>query len=234
MPYNFRFPFVAIFLCILTLTTADALAGQEVEESVFIVHMGGDTLSTEHYTRSADQLEGEIVDRRIGTVRYTATLGPDATVSRIELAVSPPGAPADAPPVQRATITFRGDTVISEMTGGADPEVQRIVSKTGVFPFLNSSFALVEQALMHVRTRGGEGPVELPMFLVMGGQTMPAIITPMGSDSATFALAGTELRAAIGADGRLLGASVPAQNLRVERVGGDAAPPTVPIGGRQR
>jgi len=64
----------------------------------------------------------------------TMAIEPDGTVSRLESRVWSVADPAGAPPNQVARITFRGDSVTAEITGGPQPVTQRFGTKAGALP----------------------------------------------------------------------------------------------------
>lgn len=214
---------------LLLLVLAPGLAAQRpAEQGGFVVLRGADTLAVERFSRGVDRLEGELLDRTIGQRwSYAAQLGPGGLVPTIETAIRTATAAEDAPPWQRATLTFRGDSVIAEIRSGESTQTQRLGSREGALPYLNLSLAIVEQILHRARALGGER-VEVPLFAVSGGQTFAAAVERRGRDSAVVSLGGVEMRLATDSEGRVLGGGVPAQGIslrRVERPGALRATP---------
>lgn len=188
------------------------------EPEAFVVLVGTDTFAVERIRRTVDRLSGEITGRQIGRIRYTAALRGDGLVSSIRLESWPPFSPDSAPPSETATVAFRGDSAIAEVaSGGGVPQEQRIVTREGALPLISVSFGLIEQLVLRARALGGD-EVEIPLFNLAGGVTIPARVRRLSDDSAVVAVAGTETRARIGVDGTLLGGRIAAQNLTFERV----------------
>jgi hypothetical protein len=191
------------------------------ERGVFTLTRGADTLATERFTRTPTQLDVDFATRAQGRFAYTATLQPDATVSRLEARFYRAGSAQGAAPSQQSVATFQGDTILAEeRREGGEPQSTRIATQRNAIPYLNPSMSLVEQIVRRARAvgGGGAGPVQVPTFIASSGaQTMTATITFIGADSATIALANAELRLRVDDAGRLLGARMPAQNLVVER-----------------
>lgn len=192
-------------------------------QSSFLLRRDADTVSVERFSRSETRLESELLVRAANArFRFEATLDGNGLVqvlrNRYWLATDTVG----AAPRQSAALTFQGDSVIAEITApAAAPVVRRLGSRAGALPNINPSFALMELFLARARRAG---VAEVPMFLVQGGQTVPALISWAG-DSATLQVAGSEMRVAVGREGRILGGRIPSQNLVIERLEG--APPAL-------
>src|SRR5690606_6835514 len=119
---------------------------EPTDQGAFIMSIGNDTLGVETFSRTTRTLAGEIAGQRLGRLRYTATLTPDALVSRCEMSAWPPNTPATAPPAQTADIAFQGDSVIAELTAAGGTQTQRFQTETGALPTFPTSIALLEQA----------------------------------------------------------------------------------------
>ena len=197
-------------------------AGASPQRATFVVTQAGDTLAIEKVTRTSGRAESELVVRGQGVHLHLAlSLAPDALVTAMEVAARPAAAKADAPPAQAGTLLFRGDSVIAEMTAPTR-STQRFAAGRGALPFVNMSMTVAEQLVRRARAVGGSR-VEVPMFVVGGAQVIPATVTWVGADTAVVTLGGVDLRAAVAADGRLLGAVVPSQNVRFTRIEGAAS-----------
>jgi dienelactone hydrolase len=190
------------------------VAGASAQQpSTFIMLMNNDTLAVERVTRTAGQLDGELVSQNLGVrVRYAATLAADGTMPRVETWSY---RAADTNGVH-VVMQQHGDTMIVELPG----RTMRLPSRTGALVYFNPSMGLLEQALLRGRTLGISSPVEVPLFQSAGGAVVPLSVTWVGSDSAHVALSGVAMNASLGVDGRLTGLSIPAQNVRVVRVEG--------------
>jgi hypothetical protein len=81
-------------------------------------------------------------------------------------------------------------------------------------PYLNMSFALLEQAVRRSKVGGTK---EVPFFNLGGGQTVSGKITSLGSDSLNLAIGDVQYHLRVDPAGRLLGASIPSQHVMVIR-----------------
>jgi len=109
---------------------------------------------------------------------------------------------------------FQGDSVILQIRTDTVSKEQRIGTKAGAMPFVNPSFLLIELALRRARILGGDS-VELPLFSVSGGQTIPLPIRRLGADSVLILLGGVPVRLAVNGAGAILGGQIPSQGLTV-------------------
>jgi uncharacterized protein len=207
---------------------AAPLVGQAVQQGAFVVRMGGDTLAIENYTRAADRIEGEITGRALGRMVYTASLGPAGTVTELTLQAWMPGVAPAVAPQQRVHVAFAADSVIVVVTGAAGEQTQRLPTQPGAIPYLNPSFALLERVLERARSLGGEAAsgdvVNVPLFLLQGGQTVVASVAWLARDSAAIAIAGSVMNVAVDAGGSITAAAAPAQQLTAVHVSGAHLP----------
>jgi uncharacterized protein len=214
---------VSLLLHAAAGATAPPLCGQAANQNAFIVFMAGDTLAVENFTRAPDRIEGEITGTGIGRLLYTVRIGPAATVGELSFQAWMPGVAPAAAPLQDVRITMTGDSAIVHIGTAAGVQTQRIASQPGAMPYLNPSFVLVELVLARARALGGDR-VDVPLFMVQGGQTVPATVVWHAPDSATITIAGSEMHARV-ADGDITAAAVPAQRLTVVRLDGAHATP---------
>jgi uncharacterized protein len=198
---------------------APLLPAQAAEENAFVVLMAEDTFAVENVSRTTDGITGEMTGAAIGRLVYSIDLGPAATVRRLTLRAWPPGASDETAPMQEARLEVRDDSVIVDIESAGTTTTQRFGSSEGVIPYLNPSFLTMEQALIRGRALEGNR-VEVPLLMVQGGQTMTAVVTFSGTDSATLAFAGVQVEATVDRTGRILSAAIPAQRLSVTRVDG--------------
>ncbi|HSJ06088.1 MAG TPA: alpha/beta fold hydrolase [Longimicrobiales bacterium] len=211
------FPLLAA-LC-AALAGPPAVCAQTPGSHAFVTVIGADTFAVENVTRSVGRLEGEITSLSMGRMVYVATLLQDGTVQRLDLQAWMPGADRDGAPMQHVRMTMRGDSIDMELTGAAGEQRRAIPTRSGATMYLNPSMALIEQLL--IRGRGPEGAtVDVPLFLLNGGQTIPATVARPAADSAVVVLGGATMHLAVDGEGRLLRAEVPAQRLTVTRVDG--------------
>lgn len=206
-------PLCALLAALLAASTARAQG-----DAFVLLTANGDTVAIERFTRNATSLEAELLVPTGGArFWYQATLAPDASVARFVNEFRPASAGRDAEPTQRAVFTFTGDSAIVEITGGGRSVTQRLGSRPGAVPFLNPSFALVEQIVRRARRIGGDS-VAVPAFMVQGGTVVPFVVRRLPGDSVDVAVGGVPSRLAVNAAGDVTGGSVPAQGLRIVRV----------------
>ncbi|MEO8450262.1 MAG: alpha/beta fold hydrolase [Gemmatimonadota bacterium] len=206
----------------LSLLCALLPVSARAQQGTFILRSGNDTISVERFTRTPTSLQTELL-LRTASVRMglTMDIGADGMVPKLESRVWGASDPATAPPKQLATITFRGDSVIVEISGSPQPAIQRLGTTAGALPYVNPSFAMVEVLIQRARRLGGASAV-IPLFLVAGGQTTPATVKTISADSVSVAIGGGDLRLAVDLDGRVLGGNFVGQPAVLERVAGNA------------
>ena len=192
--------------------TAPAAAAPQA--GTFHLIRAGDTIASERFTRTATRLDAQLGSRMGGRFVFGADLAADASITRLE-ASTYTGAAADTAAQQRSVATFRGDSVMLEVTG-AGARSSRIGTTRGVIPYVNPSPSLMEQILRRGRVLGGDS-VAVPILVVGGGQTVPAMVRFMGADSAVISLASVQVRARTDRSGALLGGTVPSQDIVIAR-----------------
>jgi hypothetical protein len=83
-------------------------------------------------------------------------------------------------------------------------------------PYLNLSFALLEQAVRRAWATPARSEVNL--FNLGGGQTLRAKISPLGTDSLALDIGNVSYRLKVDRQGRVLGGTIPMQNVVVDRM----------------
>jgi hypothetical protein len=193
---------------------------QAADSGAFLVRHGQDTVATEHFSRSTTRLEGTLKLRNSqGTSeRYAAVVAPDATLPLIEVTVQEgPDSGATRPRViQRARVIFKQDSVAIDEVGRAGLVTRVLGTEQGAVPYLNLSFALLEQAVR--RARAASGGSSVPFFNLGGGQTVVGKLSALGTDSLRLDIGNTRYHLRLDAQGRLLGARIPVQDVLVERL----------------
>ena len=208
-------------LGVLTAVAGAAGPAQAQERAYgFVYLIGTDTLGIERVSRpQPGVVVGDIHMRAQPRLEWTATLAGPGQATSLMLTAYRSGA-ADAPVLQRVSLTLDGDTVQADMSGptGAATK-QRIGSTRTAFLLMNASAAMIDLALD--RARATPAPVDtIPVFLTTGGQTVQSILRVWG-DSATWSIAGLETKLVL-EGGRLREAFVAQQNLRMRLVSGAA------------
>jgi len=204
------------------LLAATALPAQAQQGEYFILHSATDTISIERFRRTSTQLDAELLFK-VANVRYkfTADLAPDGSVTKLTNTYWQAADTVGAEPRQTAVMTFTGDSVIAEISGGGHSVTQRLGSEAGAIPILNPSISVMELVLARAKATGKS---EVPGFAVAGGKTFPITVTRPTPDSAVIIMAGAEARLAVDAQGRITGGGMPAQHLTVDRVSAAEAP----------
>jgi uncharacterized protein len=206
----------AVALAAAALGTPAAASAQLVDRAGYVVVQRSDTLAVEQVVTMGGETAVELVLPRQGIRwKYTLERTTDERVSGMESEVYMLAAHHGAPPVQRATIRFASDTVVVASMGME----QRFPSQEGVVPFVNLSAASLQQIARRARAIGG-ARVQLPVFIMAGGQTMQAVVENAG-DSSFIDLAGVRAHVALDANGRMVGGSVPTQQVQFIRVTGE-------------
>jgi hypothetical protein len=183
----------------------------------FVLLSGADTVGVERFTRSDDMLEGELTSEG-DRVRYRATTGSDALITRLELESYPSGS---ATREEWALLTFQGDSVIAEWQENGSTRRDADAAPAGTMAYFSPSVALLEQALRRARAIGGER-VEIPVLIVSAQRDVRmerAIVTWIGTDSAHIQVdQDNQMRVAVDAQGNISGGVNPPQNVRVDRI----------------
>lgn len=196
--------------CLIALPAAAAAQ----HPSTFVVLRGPDTLAVERVTRTPGRLDGDFLEKTQSVrIRYAATLGDSATITHFESWIS---RGADTTPISHAVLHEENDTMVVEVAGG---RTQHVATQSHAMIYINPSPALLEQAMRRARAIGGS-PVDVPLFALAGGATVPLTVTWVRSDSAQLTLGGVAMNARLGTDGTLTALAVPAQGVQIVRIQG--------------
>jgi hypothetical protein len=204
----------------LVLTVPVSVSAQTAADSgTFVVRHAGDTVATERFSRTPTHLEGTLAIRNTKSTseRWSAVVAPDATLPLIEVTVRE-GADSEAgraKVLQRARVIFKEDSAAVDEVGGAGLMTRIFGTERGAMPYLNLSFALLEQAVR--RSRATSATDRIAFFNLGGGQTKSARLSPLGTDSLNLDLGDVEFHLRVDAAGRVLGGRIPGQDVVVER-----------------
>ncbi len=145
-------------------------------------------------------------------------LAPDASVPLIDVAVreDADSGRVKAKLVSRARVIFREDSAAVDAIIGQTIETRVFGTQVGAIPYLNMSFALLEQAIRRSRADGAR-PGQVPFFNLGGGQTVSGTLHPVGTDSMALAIGDVEFRLRVDPAGRVLGGAIPKQDVVVDR-----------------
>ncbi len=209
--------------CVLALVLGSALpaGAQTVADSgTFVVRHSGDTVATETFSRQETTIHGTLSLNNSNHTfhRYTAVIAPDASVPMIDVAVreDADSGRVKAKLVQRARVIFKEDSAAVDAIMGQSIETRVFGTQVGAIPYLNMSFALLEQAIRRSRAAGAT-PGQVPFFNLGGGQTVSGKLRPVGSDSMALAIGDVEFRLKVDREGRVLGGAIPKQDVVVDR-----------------
>jgi hypothetical protein len=209
--------------CVVALVLGSALpaAAQTVADSgTFVVRHSGDTVATETFSRQETTIHGKLSlnNSKHTFHRYTAVLAPDASVPMIDVSVreDADSGRVKAKLVQRARVIFKEDSAAVDAIIGQSIETRVFGTQAGAIPYLNMSFALLEQAIRRSRASGAT-PGQVPFFNLGGGQTVSGTLKPVGSDSMALAIGDVEFRLKVDPQGRVLGGAIPKQDVLVDR-----------------
>jgi hypothetical protein len=205
---------------LLLLPVPGLLAQTAADSGTFVVRHAGDTVATETFARGATSLQGTLTLNNFKHTfhRYTAVVAPDASVPMIDVALreDADSGRIKARLLQRARVIFREDSAAVDAVIGQAISTQVLGTQAGAIPYLNMSFALLEQAVRRSRANGT--PLrQLPFFNLAGGQTVSGTLTPVGSDSLALAIGDVEFRLKVDPEGRVLGGAIPSQDVLVDR-----------------
>ncbi len=211
---------------VLTLGAAgSAFAGRldaqtaAADSGTFVIRHAADTIGIERFERTATTLKGTLALRSAkGTAQvYEAVVAPDASVALIEVTVqqTPDSGQTKGRVVQRARVIFKEDSAAVDDVTNHGLQTRVFGTERGAVPYLNLSFALLEQAIRRSRV----SRLEVPLFNLGGGQTVDGKVSPLGTDSLALAIGSVEFHLRVDDAGRVLGARIPAQEVVAERIG---------------
>lgn len=215
IPSRLRSALVAVLLA-----GAPPLVAQTPPDSgTFVIRRGTDTVATERFARTETGLDGTLFlnNSRNTFQHYNLVVGPDATVPMVEVTVreDADSGRVKARLVQRSRVIFREDSAAVDAVMGQRIETLVLGTQPGAVPYLNLSFAMLEQAVRRSRAPGAHAMV--PFFNLGGGQTVSGTISPLGADSLNLAIGDVEFHLRVDDVGRVLGARIPAQDVVVDR-----------------
>jgi len=148
----------------------------------FLVRLGQDTTSAEHYTRSATHLEVQQVGRVPRVLRrlYTYDFAKDA-MTKMSLTATPPGAAA---PIQNVDVTVGTDSVRAQFRGGTNPAQNVTVATVpGIWLIaVSSPWAVYERLTMKLMA-GKADTIGIPVYFIGAGSTDWLTVKKLGRDS---------------------------------------------------
>ena len=223
----FVFAFVAVTACAaqvppagqprdtspsVPMPRAGSRAMMAADSGVLSLQQTGRDVFTERYVRTADRVTTTLTAPGLHAM-LDLRMGPGATVRRLEVRQFS----ASNAPQGSVTAEFRGDSVIGEATSpNAPPQAIRQAVPAGSIPFVNPSPVLMEQIVLRARAIGGN-PVQVPIWLVVGGgQSVTSTVT-FEEGRARFNLGPVEVHVTLDEQGRITGGTIPQQGLTLAR-----------------
>jgi hypothetical protein len=205
---------------ILVLAIPVVLRAQSSTDSgTFVLLRARDTVAVEQFSRGPTNLEGTLALRNAKKTseRYSAVIAPDATLPLIEVTIREgvDSGARKAKIVQRARVIFKQDSAAVDEVGDAGLMTRVFGTEAGAVPYLNLSFALLEQAVRRARATPGGSSVSF--FNLGGGQTLSAKLSPLGADSLKLDIGDIRFDLRVDSAGRVLGGRIPVQDVVVYR-----------------
>jgi hypothetical protein len=194
------------------------------DSGAFVIRHASDTVAIERFARTSTGLNGtlEIRDEKHTSQSYNVVVAPDASVALIEVTVKERSREAlRGRVVHQARAIFRQDSVAVDDMSGHGLQTRVFGTERGAVPYLNLSFALLEQAVLRARAADSAGG-RVPLFNLGGGrqgggQTLDAKVSPLGGDSLVMAIGNVEFHLRVDSSGRVLGGRIPAQDVVADR-----------------
>jgi hypothetical protein len=204
----------------LVLASPVVLRAQSSADSgTFVLLRARDTVAVEQFSRGPTKLEGTLALRNTKQTseRYSAVIAPDATLPLIEVTIREgvDSGARKARIVQRARVIFKQDSVAVDEIGDAGLMTRVFGTEAGAVPYLNLSFALLEQAVRRARATPGRSSVSF--FNLGGGQSLSAKLSPLGADSVKLDIGDIRFDLRVDSTGRVLGGRIPVQDMVVYR-----------------
>ena len=213
----------------LALGAASHRAAAQSDSGTFVIRHGADTIATERFTRTPTSLHGTLALRNAKRTSqdYEAVVAPDASVPLIEVIVRESQDTARVQDsvkvkgkvVQRARVIFKEDSAAVDDVTNHGLQTRVFGTGRGAVPYMNLSFALLEQAIRRARA-AATSPGQVPLFNLGGGQTVEGKVSRLGADSMAVDIGSVEFHLKVDPSGRVLGGSIPKQQLFADRVAG--------------
>ncbi len=189
--------------------------------AVYLILRGNDTVVVERVRRTATAISATIAVRNQPSLELGYTLAPDHSIPTSTMLVRGVNVPPDVPPLQEASLTFKGDSAYLEVRGGGVARSLQRQTRAGALPINNNDFVILEQFVRIARARGVR-TLTLPVFATGAGQTLDATLDLLGADTARFTVAGNVTLATVDEAGNMTGGSLPGQGMRIAVVLGAA------------
>jgi hypothetical protein len=197
-------PRIALLPLLLASLPAMLSAQGRTERGAFITSLGTDTLAVEQFTRTPARLETDLAVRvpRTRRIHFVATLNPDQTVARLDIAVQPT-VPAPDAPAFSGQMVFGKDSAITTVHAGDSTQTLQTAIAAGAMPISSASYALYEQIFLHLK-KSGRDSLAFQIVPIGGNQAYPTYAVRRGPDAMDFSYFGSPAHAKVDKDGNLL------------------------------
>ena len=196
-----RVPPLATLFLLLVL----AVPARADDSGNFVVRLGQDTTSVEHYVRTASRLEIDQVGRAPRTLRRHFTYDmKDGAITHVSIVATPPGAAA---PLQTAEVAYEGDSLRVEIKNGtAPPQVtHQPLSLGALLLFSSSPWAVYEGQIMKL-VKAKSDTLGGPLYIVGFPAPERFLLRKLGRDSVAISdTHGDVYHAAVDRAGRIQG-----------------------------
>ncbi len=163
---------------------AAASTSASAQQTSFVYRLGRDTIAVEQFTRTANRVTGEVVNRSgaaVTRLQYEVTLDangrPTATVYRQRNAA---GAPLPNAPTE-IRLTFVGDSVKREAVFADSTNVRMLPAVRGT-PFVGPAYGMMEVAFAQMR-RAAQPTATFTLVGTGAGNPGPIVFTAAGNDT---------------------------------------------------
>ncbi|MBA4159148.1 MAG: alpha/beta fold hydrolase [Gemmatimonadetes bacterium] len=196
-------------LTISQATPQAASPAVQAADAVFVMRYQGVPVSVETYARGRGRAAGTVAINEALEVSYEMDLTERQNASRVTWVAQRP----DRPLSSKTTFTMQ----LAATPGAPPPEsAASNAPKQAAVPYLDSSVGLVEQLVRHARAVGGSR-VEVPVYRLIDGRVLSAVVTFPGENSAFADVGGKVWRLIIDAEGRVQSGQLTEYGLTIER-----------------
>ncbi len=207
-------------LVAVVASVATACSADEPASRAFVERLGADTLSIERFTRTADRITGEIVERSPVTrfARYVATLSDDGELERLEVSWETPPSNPEGPPPQSAIVSFGPEGVTMEIREGEKADTVQIEVPPRTIAAIGRvvpPIGLLEEVVRRAAA-SGEEVYEFAILSLGRSQAAPNRLTRVSDDEVSIDVFGNPMYLRIDPAGRIVGISGRATTMKIE------------------
>lgn len=203
---------------LLTLVTACATSPRAVDrpslaaaglanQGTFIVTLGQDTIAAERFRFGTARLDGEVVSRLRETVRrpYAVMFDDNGNPVQVEFSTRRPSDTPMSPPLQTASISIVGDTIVMETRRNDSTVIRRIPAPPTTVPMLGLSYASHE-ILTRRAVRALSDSITIPTWAVGAQRTEEFSVVRVSPDTMKIIGPFATVYARVDGEGRILAA----------------------------